>query len=297
MENLIGKYENKQGETVMRMHPIGKWFSDTNYLVSMAVCPNPKCDCGSISMHIIKEENLGTPNSEYRLPLDVYDEEFQYTQKTYVKEGNATHIPQLLAEGLTAEDWKSLRYEHHRRKFEHIEHLDIDEIDHEFEDVQHKDIKLMFWYADVFPLSKFLVELNGKEYEVFDNYCKNPACLCTKVSLNILESKENDDEDSSSMNAGTYLYDYKARKAQVGKESQIIVSSIIEELPRRYGDVDKLFKNRHQNVKKLYAKSRKAYDEVSQVRTSIKISRNQLCPCGSGKKYKRCCMKKDMAER
>lgn len=296
MGNLIGKYENKQGATVLRMNPIGKWFSDTNYLVGMAVCPNPKCDCGNISMLLVKEDNLGTANSEYRLPLDVYDEKFQYTQKAYVKEGNAIHIPQLIADGLTAEDWKSLRNEHHRRKFEHIEYLDIDEIDHEFEDVQHDDITLMFWYADVFPLSKFLVELNGKEYEVFDNYCKNPACLCTKVSLNILATKERDDEEMP-IGVGTYHYDYKARKVVVGKESQTIVSSIIKELPRRYGNMDKLFENRHQNVKKLYTKSRKAYDEASQVRTSMKISRNQLCPCGSGKKYKRCCMKKDEALR
>ena len=25
------------------------------------------------------------------------------------------------------------------------------------------------------------------------------------------------------------------------------------------------------------------------MRASIKIGRNELCPCGSGKKYKRCC--------
>jgi len=26
-----------------------------------------------------------------------------------------------------------------------------------------------------------------------------------------------------------------------------------------------------------------------QVRTGAKIGRNDLCPCGSGKKYKKCC--------
>ena len=28
---------------------------------------------------------------------------------------------------------------------------------------------------------------------------------------------------------------------------------------------------------------------ASPMRSSIKIGRNELCPCGSGKKYKRCC--------
>ena len=33
-------------------------------------------------------------------------------------------------------------------------------------------------------------------------------------------------------------------------------------------------------------------------RTTKKLGRNDPCPCGSGKKYKNCCMKKDQeAER
>ncbi len=33
-------------------------------------------------------------------------------------------------------------------------------------------------------------------------------------------------------------------------------------------------------------------DELSQPRTSVKIGRNEPCPCGSGKKYKKCCLDK-----
>src|SRR5208283_5062898 len=31
------------------------------------------------------------------------------------------------------------------------------------------------------------------------------------------------------------------------------------------------------------------YDQTTQRRTASKIGRNDPCPCGSGKKYKRCC--------
>jgi len=31
------------------------------------------------------------------------------------------------------------------------------------------------------------------------------------------------------------------------------------------------------------------YENGQQIASKIKISRNELCPCGSGKKYKRCC--------
>ena len=33
-------------------------------------------------------------------------------------------------------------------------------------------------------------------------------------------------------------------------------------------------------------------DHTTMVRTEPKIGRNDLCPCGSGKKYKKCCGKK-----
>ena len=35
----------------------------------------------------------------------------------------------------------------------------------------------------------------------------------------------------------------------------------------------------------------KEYPQASPVVPTFKIGRNQLCPCGSGKKYKKCCLK------
>jgi uncharacterized protein YecA (UPF0149 family) len=32
------------------------------------------------------------------------------------------------------------------------------------------------------------------------------------------------------------------------------------------------------------------------VRTEQKVGRNDPCPCGSGKKYKHCCLKKDQGK-
>lgn len=43
---------------------------------------------------------------------------------------------------------------------------------------------------------------------------------------------------------------------------------------------------KHKRYKKQMRGGRPA-----QIRTEPKIGRNELCPCGSGKKYKRCCQK------
>ena len=39
-----------------------------------------------------------------------------------------------------------------------------------------------------------------------------------------------------------------------------------------------------------YGPKRKVYGRLVDVRTDPKIGRNQLCPCGSLKKFKKCCM-------
>jgi len=36
-------------------------------------------------------------------------------------------------------------------------------------------------------------------------------------------------------------------------------------------------------------KSRKKSEKISERRIGRKIGRNEPCPCGSGKKYKKCC--------
>lgn len=35
---------------------------------------------------------------------------------------------------------------------------------------------------------------------------------------------------------------------------------------------------------------RKYYKEVPEQSTRIKTGRNDMCPCGSGKKFKKCCL-------
>ena len=47
-----------------------------------------------------------------------------------------------------------------------------------------------------------------------------------------------------------------------------------------------------EELKKLY----KEQKESGTIRKGKKVGRNDPCPCGSGKKYKNCCMNKDMEE-
>ena len=299
MERLITEQKDREIGFQLRMNPVGKLFSDTNYFIRLNVCTNPTCNCGAVNMVIIKEENFGTSDVEYRLPIDVHEEEVrsQYNESFYAKEGNGGYIQGLFKNGLTSEDWASLRKEYFISKFELLADINPDEVDFEFEEEHHRDPTLMFFYNDVFPCSEFYAELNGKNYIIFDTYCKISTCPCTDVLLSFYEVGQHIEEKSEATLVAEYYYNYKTKKGKIETGSQALVSSILQRIYHNYRDPDSLFSHRSQVIKSLYLKSKRAYDKVRQARTTVKISRNQLCPCGSGKKYKRCCLKKDMARK
>lgn len=299
MVRLISEQKSTEGEVKLRMNPIGRLFSNTNYFINMTVCTDPKCDCGGASIQIVREENLGTPDIEYILPIDVHEEEIHSPdhKSFYIKEGNPHHIPELLADGLTWKDWRSLQDAYQSRKFKAIERVNPDDIHFEFSEEQHEDIRLMFPYYEVFPCSTFSVELDGKEYGVADCYCKNPGCTCNNLLLNVIVWTFNEDGDYSSKPLGSYRYDYKVKAGKVSKGNRTTVLSVVEQLLNQHDGIHELFARRHQISKKLYTKDRHIRDEARNLKQNKRISRNQLCPCGSGKKYKRCCLKKDEARR
>ena len=50
-----------------------------------------------------------------------------------------------------------------------------------------------------------------------------------------------------------------------------------------------VYKNSYKKLRNFAPRSKSNKGELISVRTEPKIGRNQLCPCGSGKKYKFCC--------
>jgi preprotein translocase subunit SecA len=47
-----------------------------------------------------------------------------------------------------------------------------------------------------------------------------------------------------------------------------------------------------ENFDRAFEEAFAEYEEIQQPAVSVKIGRNEPCPCGSGKKYKKCCIDK-----
>jgi uncharacterized protein YecA (UPF0149 family) len=79
----------------------------------------------------------------------------------------------------------------------------------------------------------------------------------------------------------------------IDKPSQSISLSTIrtaveEQIPDIYNQMHK----RHIKLKSIYAYCKKKHHAPKQDLQLPKVGRNAPCPCGSGKKYKKCCLNK-----
>lgn len=92
-----------------------------------------------------------------------------------------------------------------------------------------------------------------------------------------------------------FIYSYEFDRESVG-----YIDDVIESMywwpSFEQSEADKLEKEKKRE--ELYAELERTNQQeqtAEKVQTTVKVGRNDPCPCGSGKKYKKCCMKKDKA--
>lgn len=177
------------------------------------------------------------------------------------------------------------------------------------ENISYSDIgeNNFVFYTDIFnsrEIAQSLFEYKGVQYCVLDSYCLNPNCHCNDVVLSFYGDLSPGETFSSLF---SLKVKFATRNYQVLEQSNGITSQDIEDLYHSFlkhsNDKSlKCLKMRYRRMKKvsidlgLYTARSDHSDHVStessNVRTIVtkeKIGRNTPCPCGSGKKYKKCC--------
>jgi hypothetical protein len=124
-----------------------------------------------------------------------------------------------------------------------------------------------------------------------DAYCIEPKCDCQRVVFTVVTSPVQ--KPDSPQQLGTVSYSFRTRQPAVEQVSPnvnpnqlfMLVANLLKgqpELPsmyeQRYGFLRQELSPILQNQRRLR----------SQSKTQQSVGRNDPCPCGSGKKYKRC---------
>ncbi|MFS0602671.1 SEC-C metal-binding domain-containing protein [Peribacillus frigoritolerans] len=159
-----------------------------------------------------------------------------------------------------------------------------------FEILDGKAIK----YLDVFGVEDGIAlksKYEDKSYWIYDYYCMHQTCDCQEVYLEFVEELKGNKQAGQHFGVRVSFGDnqFVLEDYNISKQKAM---DIAEDTLKYSKDVMELFKQRYQQMKEkgteIITESAKAA-KMPHVHAEPVIGRNEPCPCGSGKKYKKCC--------
>lgn len=137
----------------------------------------------------------------------------------------------------------------------------------------------MIGYDELFPADwDLLVQHGGATYWLCDQHCPKATCPCTSIVVQLYRI-----DGPSTDYAGKLTLDLHGPYRRP-ETTTPVAAALFEPAWRRYGDE---LVRRHKEVRA--AVQRTPNTTPAQPPAAPAPSRNGPCPCGSGRKYKRCC--------
>jgi hypothetical protein len=248
---------------------------DHNVLIDDYYCDNPECHCMAVNLSFIMlQDDVKKARGIFSIRLDMRSWEITereiYDKKIKVNEMIAEFVDNL-------DEFKETFKSHYRavKQYGRGKYKTDRQPDVIYYDISGNidDNPLAFQYA-------------GTKYVIADQYCTDPECPCTHVTLNFIRLNKLKLK-TSEFTVNLYLDDlsYEVVRSSYDPEK---ISDIMKYILRKQ-DVLETLKYRFKEMKKDGGESHRNRTEVQKDKYDNKIGRNDPCPCGSGKKYKKCC--------
>ena len=273
---------------------------ETTYDADMHVCANPACTCGIVDITltpVVVDREAGRRLPDRIVPIDVVRK--KVADKGEVeKRGPARDFAKVLLKQLDGDDFQFLQKMYLAAKKDQTDKARPNEIKAFFEYDKIEEDGLLTAYNDILPYAdQLVVTMNGETCLVLDHYCLRNGCSCTDALLNVFLVDRQ--KVAGTREIGCYFVNYRKKKWWMGDETRgkkefidlkKARQCIEEQLPSIYT----LMKERHARLTQIYnhCRGKQHGIENSRPAQTSTISRNEPCPCGSGKKYKKCCLGK-----
>ncbi|MEW6221521.1 MAG: SEC-C metal-binding domain-containing protein [Thermodesulfobacteriota bacterium] len=219
-------------------------------------------------------------------------------QGTVTRRGPERDFARNLVKQLDEDDFRFLLSRYLAVKRQQTDLARPEDIDtwFEYEEIEKKG--LLTPYRDILPYAELWpVTLNNERYVILDLYCLRNGCFCTETCLSVYPAVP--DGVATGKELVCYVVDYRKKTWQlrdptgVGKgwiDPQTARQAIEEQNPSIYAQM----RRRHVRLTEIYSHCRRRQGGIgSRPAQTVKVGRNAPCPCGSGKKYKKCCQGKE----
>jgi|GEM_PF-6482624 len=269
--------------------------------ITIVECKNPFCNCGSFKMLCVSKQKINNDTKPLILNFEgdifskkiaMFDEVSQNDMAIFKKHYN------YLNENLNNSDWEKIFEIFKFNKTNQIKNYDVEQeqkYEYSFSEEHIENANLRISYHEIFPWCEYyFVEQNGNQYEVTETYCKLLSCDCTVVNFVLYHNdKLVDDFDFNyadneiSNSKYTWVVD-QILDQFIFANVQLQVRNLIVRC--LYGEM--LAKPENLLMLKEQLSGANSSFNKPYINVQKNIGRNDKCPCGSGKKFKRCCLKK-----
>ncbi|MDO9535313.1 MAG: SEC-C metal-binding domain-containing protein [Bacillota bacterium] len=260
-------------------------------------CTNPDCDCRDTNLrfHEIVDNRIKDKLFEIKINVDTWE---TVSYQVYRRDIESENMYREFIRDIDEKTKLNIK-----KRFEDGKKFGGDTLK---DRIDYDPIRTneMIYYDEVFnskDYNRLMFENKGIDYVVLDAYCTNPKCHCNEVLLAFYEIDAS--EETSSL-LFTLLLKFKRGKYTIEDKDDRIDRKEIKEnynlFMEKLNDPDyMLYKERYAIMKTLRvtlglntaATVVNRQNIISENLDNNKVGRNEHCPCGSGKKYKKCCAK------
>ncbi len=273
------------------------------------VCLNPCCPCGAVGF-VCRHDNA--PGEPLSFDLDVFERQIN-TRVQSAPDGVA--LGRAFAAEAQPADWEWLGQFFLATKRRRMESMDLDTLNAQLPaDVMAGD-GTMVGYIEIFPWADpFEFTRDGQLWFVDDQHCVEPGCDCTQSCLAFCRVPAGNARAAEPTRCAIALYyDYRNGKFEVAEAQpgSPAPEALLQGLRAAYSGLAETLRQRHGQLKqlgrrlmpKVPRRARRPFSYLSgegpvsgesvpappSVRQTARVGRNEPCPCGSGKKFKKCC--------
>ena len=292
------QYDGVTGRHVIRLGQ-GQWAGRA-FTADLSVCPSPFCGCATIGFACVPLD-VDTPGgpTQWTFSLDVLAGRIADPNPDKAPPSPEGHaLAQAVCAELRDADWQALYSHLLDVKQDVIEAVDASTAIEDIPPEIMAEDGCMVEYGEIFPLADRLpFSVGDHHWIVDDQYCVDPDCKCTGAVLTFIrlpDEMAGGEEPRIEGSRPALYYDYRRSSMTPEHEPAPVqppLKTMLESLKRMYPDFNALVHHRHLQLRVLHLRALvgEKPDAIQPVDKPPKTGRNEPCPCGSGKKYKKCC--------
>lgn len=248
------------------------------FLVREVYCIRPSCDCKQVVLEFRPDGDKSQKKPFAVMPLSLETWQWEPAGEYKAKKGSPAETLLTRFQNELTEELQDIFLSHYREAKEYGIKRPLSYMDPEV-----LEAGLNVVYAEVFgdeDADLFRFTIDGQDYFLDDQYCMDPQCDCREAVITVTRINGKRTEDCGAVSV-SFSGHCKVMDGSGG------LKPVQEWLKQK--DRVVLLRERYKKMKEIGRNLKREIAATKQRREENRVGRNELCPCGSGKKYKKCC--------